>query len=90
MNTDLTKSGVGLMKFKRRMGEVEEVPVTHNFDYAWELISTCSMNPETTCSAQKGHIFVFLATKVASERDPLPNAGQWVVVQFSFSFQSGQ
>ena len=46
-NTNLTKSGVGLMEFKRRMGEVEEVLVTHNFDYAWELISTSSMNPET-------------------------------------------
>ena len=78
------------MEFKRRMGEVEEVLVTHNFDSAWVLISTCFMNPETTCSTQKGHTFVFFATKVASEGDPLPNAGQWVVVQFSFSFQSGQ
>ena len=31
-NTDLTKPGVGLMEFKIRMGEVEEVLVTPNFD----------------------------------------------------------
>ena len=47
LNTELAKLGVGLMKFKRRMGEVEEVLVTHNFDYAWER-STSSMNLETT------------------------------------------
>ena len=35
-NTDLTKSRVGWMEFKRRMGEVEEVLVTHNFDSAWK------------------------------------------------------
>ena len=58
------------------MGEVEEVLVTHNFDSARVLISTCSMNPETTCITQKGHTFVFFATKVTIKRDPLPKAGQ--------------
>ena len=63
LNTELEKSRVGLMEFKRRMGEVEKVLVTHNFDSAWVLISTSSMNPKTTCITQKGHTFVFFATK---------------------------
>ena len=45
LNTELAKSGVGLMEFKRRMGEVEEVLVTNYFDYAWER-STSFMNPK--------------------------------------------
>ena len=47
LNTELAKLGVGLMEFKRRMGEVEEVLVTHYFDYVWER-STSFMNPKTT------------------------------------------
>ena len=62
------------MEFKRRMGEVEEVLVTHNFDSLWK-ISTFSMNPETTWTAEIGHTFVFFAANVASESDPLPNGG---------------
>ena len=64
------------MELKRRMGEVEEVLVTHNFDFAWVLISTFSMDPGTTCITQEGHTFVFFATKVSSEGDPLPNGDQ--------------
>ena len=44
-STELTKSRVGLMEFKRRMGEVEEVLVTNNFDFARES-RTSSMNQE--------------------------------------------
>jgi len=49
LNTELTESGVGLMEsnFKIRMGEVEEVLVTYNFESAWQR-STTIMNPETT------------------------------------------
>ena len=36
LNTKLAKSGVGLKEFKKRMGEVEEVLVTHNFNSAWK------------------------------------------------------
>ena len=75
------------MKFKRRKGEVEEVLVTHNFDYAWER-STSSMNPETAWMTQVGRTFAFFAANVASECERLPNGGQWVVVEFNF--QSGQ
>jgi len=46
-NTKLTKSGVKLMEFKRRMGKVEKMLVTYNFHSMWET-ATLSMNPETT------------------------------------------
>ena len=66
------------------MGDVERVLVTYNFESTWE-ISTLSMNRETAWITQIGHTFVFFyATKVASERDPLPNGCQWMVVEFSF------
>ena len=71
------------MELKRRMGEVEEVIVMHIFDFTWEK-RTSSMNPETAWITQIGHTFVFYATKVTSESDPLPNGGQQVVVEFRF------
>ena len=71
------------MELKRRMGEVKEVLVMHNFDFVWEK-RTSSMNPETARITQIGHIFVFYTAKVASESDPLPNGGQRVVVEFKF------
>ena len=71
------------MEFKRRMGEVEEVLVTNNFDFAREN-RTSSMNPEIALMTQIGHTFVFFAAKVASEGDPLPKRDQWVVVEIWF------
>ena len=49
LSTALTKSGVELMEFnfKRRMGEVEGVPVIFNFKCAWQR-STSIMNAITT------------------------------------------
>ena len=70
------------MEFKR-MDEVEGVIVPYDFESAWE-ISTSSMNQETTWVTHIGHTFVFFATKVASERHPLPNGYQWVFIDFSF------
>ena len=43
LNTKLTKSGVEFIEFKRRVGDVERVLVTYNFESRWE-ISTLSMN----------------------------------------------
>ena len=71
------------MEFKRRMGDVERVFVTYNFESRWE-ISTLSMNLETAWITQIGHTFVFFATNVASECDPLLNGCQWMVMEFSF------
>ena len=71
------------MEFKRRMGEVEWVSVTYNFDSAWEK-TAASMNPETACGTMIGHTLVFFAANVASERDPPPKGSQWVVMEFSF------
>ena len=56
------------MEFKRRMGEVEWVSVTYNFDSAWEK-TAASMNPETACGTMIGHTLVFFAANVASECD---------------------
>ena len=72
------------MEFKR-MDEVEGVIVPYDFESAWE-ISTSSMNSETTWVTHIRHTFVFFATKVASERHPLPNGSQWVVMDFSCCF----
>jgi hypothetical protein len=82
LNTDLTKSRIGLMDFKR-MGEVEGVLVAYNFDSVLER-STTTMNLETTGGTLIGYTRAFFAAKVASECDPLPKEGQWVVVDFGF------
>ena len=34
-----------------------------------------------------GRTFAFFAANVASEREQLPNGGQWVVVEFSFYYE---
>ena len=70
------------MEFKRRMGEVEEVLVMHNFDFAWEK-RTSSMNPKTAWITQIGHTFAFFATKIASECDPITKECQWMVVELA-------
>ena len=76
------------MEFKR-MDEVEGVIVPYDFESAWE-ISTSSMNSETTRVTHIGHTFVFFATKVASERNPLTKEGQWVVVVDFSCFHGGR
>ena len=45
------------------MDEVKGVIVSYDFEFAWDRISTSSMNEETTCVAHIGHSFVFFATK---------------------------
>ena len=67
-NTELTKSRVGFTEFKRRMGDVEGMPVTYNLESAWEK-TAASMNPETACGTMIGHTLVFFAANVASECD---------------------
>ena len=60
--------------FKIRMGEVEEVLVTYNFESAWQR-STTIMNPETTQGTLIRYTLDFFGTKVTSERNPLPKGG---------------
>ena len=45
------------------MDGVKGVIVSYDFEFAWDRISTSSMNEETTCVAHIGHSFVFFATK---------------------------
>uniref|UniRef100_A0A2N9EVI6 mitogen-activated protein kinase kinase kinase n=1 Tax=Fagus sylvatica TaxID=28930 RepID=A0A2N9EVI6_FAGSY len=69
LNTEWTNSGVRLIYFMRRMGEVEGVLVTYSFHSAWVMKSTSSMNPETAWETHIWHTLVFFATNVTSERD---------------------
>ncbi|KAK7852420.1 peroxidase 5, partial [Quercus suber] len=87
LNIEQTKSGVGFTKFKRRMGEVEGVSVTYNFDFARER-STSSMNTKTAWETHIGSTLAFFAANVTSERDPPPKGSQWVIVEFSFKLQN--
>ena len=60
--------------FKIRMGEVEEVLVTYNFESARQR-STSIMNPETTWGTVIRYTLDFFGTKVTSEGHPLPKGG---------------
>ena len=75
------------MEFKRRMGDVEWVSVTHNFDSERER-SASSMNTKTAWDTHIGTTLAFFAANVASERDPPPKGSQLVIVEFSFMFQN--
>ena len=60
------------MDLTRRMGEVEGVDVTHNFDIA-PVRSTTFMNTKIAWGTKIWQI-AFFTTKVASKLHQLPNA----------------